>query len=351
MQTEAWTSEEENRPAPSSMIGVRLILAAFWRARALGLTYVGLCVFLMLLYIGLVRQPVYEAAAIIGPVPNSASSAPQGAAAALAGLAGVASDDSSGATFSKFTRVLTSTRLAARLERDHGAMKMLIGGWNPGEQKWEPPSGVAAWTTGLVKSVLGMPAWTEPTVEDLAAKLSTMVSVNPAAGSDPLQLRAQFYSVTVESRDRQMAARLLGWILQAADSLVREDQMIRTEGRIAYLTKTLNSTNDVALRDYLNQVMVGQEQTLMTLKADQHFAFDLVDPPSVPTRTVGFSNLTLLVLAVLFGFLIVVALMFLELQERMDAHFRTGKDPLADPFPNPIHQAIGSARRLFGGKP
>ncbi len=339
---------DDAQDADVPAIGGALFLAALWRARALCLTVVGGCLLVTFLYVTLIRQPLYEATATVGPVPNTTNAAPQGATAVIADLAGATGADPGATMLGKYRQILVSTRLADRLERDHGVMKALIPGWNEQSKKWELPPGIVPYSIDATKRLLGMPGWSPPTPATLSQYLSTVVSVDPIQSGDPLELHSQFYTVSVQNQDRDYAIKLLGWMLGEADAIVRQDELVRTRNRVAYLTDTLRTTDDIPLRDYLNQLMVGQEQTLMTLKADRQFAFDLVDVPSAPSKPAGFSNVVLLLLALMFGLLLDTAILFVLLQDRMSAYQASGTNPLADPFPNPLRQAWHA---VFGPRP
>lgn len=318
-------------PPPAVPLGK--LFVAVWRARMLTLFLVLCCILAVVFYVLVLRQPTYTATATIGPVSATLSQGrPQGLAA-LAGLGIGGGDDQ----FNKYRQLLDSTRLAGRLERDHGVMRKVIPGWDEETHSWQQPGGLITSLKLGVRAMLGMPPWTPPTPATLAAMLQLKLKVqSTASGLELLDRRSQIYTVTFESRDRDYTVQLLNWILKDADTLVREDQLTTTSNRIAYLKKVMEHTPELYVRDTLQQILVDQENSLMTLQVDKYYAFDMIDPPSADTVPGGPSATTLLMGAVFFGLLIAFLIIYILFRRRMQHAYSDGSDPLAEPFPNPF---------------
>jgi len=320
-----------------------LLLDGLWKGRVLGALIISAFVLLAVLYCVFLRHPPYVAAAVIEPPINSGSQI-SGANQMLASFAGIEASGSA-AQFTKYLQVLGSNRFAERMDQDHHLMRAMNEGWNEKTHSWTPPSGPMADFKARVKAMLGMRPWTPPDMSSLAQNLQGMTSISLVPGRSPLDLRSQVFSVSVRAKTPQQAFNLLSWSLRAADDLVREDQLARTTNRIAYLKAQIDSTQEVYLRQSLQQILMSQEETLMTLHADRFFAVDLVDRPSVSNVPIGTSVSTLLITAAAMGFfvysLFVIVLLFRRIRSPKPA------DSLRAPFPDPLGSAFGRLRAAF----
>jgi len=320
-----------------------LIVNGLWKGRNLGVLIVAGFLVLAVLYIVFLRHLPYVATSVIEPPINSGSQL-SGANQLFASFTGV--EGAGGSTqFTKYLQVVGSTRFAERMEQDHGVMRILNGGWNPRTHSWTPPDGVLAEMKARLKAMLGMRPWEPPNVESLAQQLHGMISISLVPGRSPLDLRSQVFSISVKARSPQLAYNLLSWTLRAADDVVREDQLSRTINRIAYLKAQIDSTEEVYLRQSLQQILMSQEEMLMTLHADKYYAFDLVDRPNVSNSPTGTSATTVLAMAVAAGLLvyvcIVVVLLFGRIRSSQPA------ESLRAPFPDPLGSVFGRLRAAF----
>lgn len=320
-----------------------LVSAGLWRAWKLGLSILAVFVGLALFYVTVLRHPPYVATAVIEP-PISSGPQLSGASQMLASLAGVESNAGS-AQFTKYLQVIGSTRFAEEMDRQHGVMRMLVSGWDPRTQSWTPPQGALADFKAKIKQLLGMPGWTPPDASSLAETLQSMTTIALVPGRSPLDLRSQVFSVSVRAKNREQALNLLTWTLRTADYIVRQDQLARTINRIAYLKQQIDATQEVYLRQSLQQILMSQEETLMTLQADKYYALDVVDTPSVSDKPVGTSGTAILFMAAAAGGLVYVLVVAFLLSRRL-RNPRQG-DPLRTPFPNPIGMAVGRLKTAF----
>jgi hypothetical protein len=329
---------------PSMTIG--LLLAGMWKARKLGVLIIGAFVIAAILYVIFLRHPDYVATAVVEP-PISSGPQLSGATQVLASFAGIESA-SSGAQFTKYLQVVGSTRFAARMDRDDGVMKILVSGWDEGTHTWTPPSGFVADAKAKLKAMLGMRPWAPPTTSSLATTLQHMTTIALVPGRSPLDLRSQVFSIAVTAPSRDLALNLLSWTLKSADDLVREDQLARTTNRIAYLTQQMGSTQEVYLRQSLQQILMVQEETLMTLRADKYYAIDVIDLPNVSDIPTGSSSTTILAIYALLGFAVYAGIVFVLLILRTRRTRPGFADPLREPFPDPLAATARYVRSGFG---
>lgn len=301
------------------------------------------CLLLMIVYIALLRQPDYLAVAVIGAPANSSLTSTSGQAlSAITGI-DIGGDETQ---FNKLIQVLSSTRLAARLEKDHGVMKRVFEGWDEQTKSWQPPPGILPAVKRVAKAMLGLPPWQPPTPSALANFLKQRMTIDPQKppGQGPLSIRSSIFAVSIDYEDRDYAITLLRQILMDADALVREDQLAATASRIRHLNTAMTGTQELYLRETLQQLLMDQERTLMTLRADRFYAFDMIDPPNADPIPTGPSVPMFLLLSLVGGGLLASVAIYVIALRRHRAAFATGTDPFAAPFPDPV----AAFARLFG---
>jgi len=334
-------------------VPLSLFIKGLLAARRLIASIVAASVVVACIYI-FMKPPLYIASATIGPSAES-TTAQGGISSALsaAGLGGAFGGGGAG-TFTKYVQLLHSRRLAEMLETKQGVLRHLyVDFWDEKTHSWKPPSGPIASVKAVIKSAIGR-QWRPPSADDLSDALSQIVSVSSASSTSMLEisaLRNQITTVSVTSKDRDYAIALLGYILKDADAIAREDRLANASNRIQYLNALTKTTTDVYLTSSLSQLLMDQERTLMVLKADQYYAFDMIDPPHANVRPLGTSPITVLMGFFAFAFATAAALVYFILKRRVSNASVTGEDPLAQPFPDPINMAgrlmTRSYRRLF----
>jgi len=223
----------------------------------------------------------------------------------------------------------------------------MIRGWNERTHTWTPPHGPLSALKAGVKAMLGMRPWAPPDATTLAKMLQTATTISLVPGKSPLDLRSQVFSIGVKAKNRALALNLLSWTLRAADDIVREDQLARTINRVAYLKQQIDATQEVYLRQSLQQILMAQEETLMTLQADKFYAVDLIDLPSVPSSPTGTSGVAILAIATMLGLVFYAAMVAYMLFRRLRNPRPSGTDPLRAPFPDPLGSAVGRLRAAF----
>ena len=309
-----------------------LLFRALWRAKRLVATIVFVCAVLAVLYKIFLAQTIYLASATIEPTSGAATASGAGLLAALSrGSMGANADQ-----FQKYLQVIQSTRLAARIEHDHQVMERLSSAWDPATGKFDlPKSPFAAFKTWL-KHKLGLPDNPQSRTTALVQMLSTQLDVNQLApDASLLGPRPMIYVVTLKIPDHDYSVELLQYILRESDTLVREDQFRTTSTRMNYLTSMLNHATDVNARQNIEPIMLDQQSTLMTLKADRNYAFDMIDPPYADTQPVGASGVAILVLGMFIGLMLSGVAIYFIVRRRLDS-LPANADPLAEPFPDPL---------------
>jgi len=335
------TSQRVPSPNEPPDIPLSVLFKAFWKARNFVVTIIGASVVLSFVYLA-TSQRAYSVETVIGPAQDSSG----GAKSALAGITGALfGGGDTDVNFSKFRQILTSARLADRLEKDHRVAKTLMGGWDEQTHSWLPPSGPLAFIKGGLKALLGLPGWAPPDSAQLAGQLHEIVQIERIGQGGPLDMKTNLLIVSVKMADKNYAIQLLNWILRDADHVVREDQLTNTTNRIGYLRDALSKTNEVNLIQSLQQILMNEERTQMMLQADKYYAVDVIDPPHYNPSNYSPRPSLVVFSAILLGLLVSMGIIYIIFRRRM-ALAQREEDIFATPFPNPIWYAATKIRNL-----
>jgi hypothetical protein len=184
------------------------------------------------------------------------------------GLAGGGSD-----TFDQYTELLTSNRLAAKLAQDQNVLRsMFYGRYDWDRHQWKQRDGVTGAIVNFAKGLLHYPIKAQPDQDDVTHFLASNVDVDAP-------LTTTFVTVSLIAKDPKEADWLLNTLLLDADSIIREDKRRDVAARIVYLKAALPQVTQADERDTLTSLLTDQEQSMMTIAADNRFSSTLVDTP------------------------------------------------------------------------
>lgn len=94
----------------------------------------------------------------------------------------------------------------------------------------------------------------------------------------------QLRRVTLQLRDRELAADMLRALHRLTDETIRTDARTRTDERIAYLRAQLGMVANPDHRDALVGLLKEQERTRMMVGIDDDYAAENIDPPSIRNK-------------------------------------------------------------------
>jgi LPS O-antigen subunit length determinant protein (WzzB/FepE family) len=328
------------RLEPLPEIPLSYLLRAFWEGRKLIVATVALFVVLGMVFLAIVPRQ-YTISATIGPAQNGADSGKS----ALGGLSMILGGGDSDTNFVKFKQVLSSTRLAHYLDEKHSVGKVLMSGWDEKTKSFRPPTGIGPTVKGAIKVMLGLPSWIPPDDSQLAGMLQRSVVTARIGGNGPLDFKSTLVSVTMKTEDRDYGIKLLTWVLHDADQIVRDDQLRNTSNRIGYLRALLLKSNEVYLNQSLQQILMNEERTAMTLQADRFYAVDLIDPPHCDTQDFSPRPSAVIPLCVLLGLILSGIVIFAIFRQRV-AIAQSEDELFVPPFPGPVAVVIAACRKI-----
>ena len=91
-------------------------------------------------------------------------------------------------------------------------------------------------------------------------------------------------SLTIDWRDRQVAADWANAYIKFADDSLRNRTMDESRVTIEYLDAQLKAEESVPVRESLFQMLEGQQKSLVFAKTRREFAFRIIDPAVVPDK-------------------------------------------------------------------
>jgi LPS O-antigen subunit length determinant protein (WzzB/FepE family) len=90
--------------------------------------------------------------------------------------------------------------------------------------------------------------------------------------------------VALERENPEQAAYWLRLFIETLDTHLKEQAIKEAEANITYLTKQIDETPLLEMRQALYGVIAEQTRQIMLAKAQQYFAFKIIDPPEPPDK-------------------------------------------------------------------
>lgn len=236
-----------------------------------------------------------KSSSMLGSIGSMGLGSTSGSLGSLAKLTGQSADDS---LFDRYQALFYSQSLANSLLADRATVAVLFGlTWDRDEKKWKQPSGLGSSVKQMLRWIVGANAWHPPQTSDLVKFLQKNLSVQKDRSTD-------FVSLSFTSKDPQFSLKFLNEVHHIADGLLRQQVLVSSQRRVDFLTDQLKQTSVGEYRQTLTSLILSEAKTLMVAHADESFAVDVIDRPTVPTQPSGPKRL----MNILAGFLLGVLL-------------------------------------------
>jgi hypothetical protein len=277
------TADPSSAPAPQAFLPAVLadITRRWWLLPA------GLLLGLALVTVYLNRTPHFYAAELkVHPAPSTSGKtpvSPLGGLAAIAGLGSGASGNEAVAPFRFYLDGLYSLEVARRLARDEALMRTIYASeWDAKAQRWREPASLPASIRSGLAGLMGLPrfGWQPPDARRLQGYIGYAVTVRQS-------VRTPVVTLAHDATDPVFAATFLTRLHQVLDDYLREQQALRTQGNITYLTAELQKATLAEQRRSLVAALAEQERQAMLAFGSAPYAADPFDDATVsatPTR-------------------------------------------------------------------
>jgi uncharacterized protein involved in exopolysaccharide biosynthesis len=241
-------------------------------ALIVGVTVFGLLV--AMLYIR-VATPDYTAKALVAPFGATPLTSKIGTLESVAASFGFNSDKTQQFTdFWRFRALLTSSRLAARLQSNHPEINRIFGErWDDVHRTWVPQTGIRATLKSYLFALLGRPQSPVPGPSELARALERRIVIADVP-------KTNFISIEFRDQDRNFALETVALLFSEAEEVLRDEAAQQADKRIRYLQQQL-------IPETLGDVRIGLAQRLVQEIGNRSmmiptipFAAQMVDQPS-----------------------------------------------------------------------
>ena len=290
-------------------IDVTRYIAKCWRFTRLYTTSLALAFVVGLAsYVCAPRQ--YTAVAVLGPVTSATPSSYSlvGSAVAMLGnkLSGGADAEQ---MFTEYSQLLTSTRLSQTLIEKHDIFGVVFHDqWDTTQKQWKV--GKLRALKNWLSSILGTYPKSAPDADDLDHyfdKHLHIEQVSPVASSSLLSTSSML-RVSFDFDDPYASAKILGEILNEADSILRSDQKKDVDARIRHIEDILPTVTVTDQREALITVLSNQLETQTLIQSDKRYGSVLVDPPHASLTPTSPKLIQTMVVAALFALVIATGL-------------------------------------------
>ena len=254
-------------------------------------------------------EPLYTASMVIAPTGEAGAGGMAGRLLQygdLASLAGINLPSAEAVSpFTQFTELVTSVTVAQRLQDKYGVLQKLFErSWDAENKRWLPPEGPVESVMGWVRGFFNLPAWTPPSATSFAAYLEDELEISEVA-------RSGMRKIAFRHEDPEFAVRLLHWIHEESDELIREEAQERTTRQIEYIERKLATVSIIEHRQSLTQLLSDQEKEMMMIQVDLPFSARIIEPPTASDEPTFPKPELFLAISLVAGFFLGVFLVVL----------------------------------------
>ena len=295
--------------------------AVIWKNRRMISAVVAVVVAITTVY-AIISPNIYCSKAVIMPI-GAGKSVPSGLAQMASQFAGISLPGNPGKD--EIQGLLNSNILKKDIIERYRLMPLLFpDSWDREKGEWKKPGKfgeIIHWfnprflLSQLVKLIHPPPESIKkhdkdgdlaPDIHDGIRKLTDMVKVSEDRKSGCI-------TVSVEDRDPELAARLVGYILHSLRQHMSREAIRLARGNREYLTRQLKTTTDPIIRNKIYELIASQVERETLAGNTEGYAFKVIDPPMVPDKRIKPKRSLMVVLgAVVSTFLGIFLAFFME---------------------------------------
>jgi len=243
------------------------------------------------------KPDIYRAEMVVAPVGGNAPSSSDLLIGRLGGLASMAGLTGGGGSSSMNLAMLKSRVFIKNVIKKNSLLPALFPDkWDQEKKDW---------------IVAGPEA--QPTLWDGYRALKNNLDISTDA-------KTGLTTLSLTRRDPEQAAMWLGLFIADLNDTLKEQAVREADANIEYMTRQVQETPLVEMRQSLYNVIAEQTQRKMLAKAQPYFAFKIIDPPEVPDKKYGPRRANIVILGTLiagvFAFFLAFLLDFIKRQGR-----------------------------------
>ncbi|MGA1866907.1 MAG: Wzz/FepE/Etk N-terminal domain-containing protein [bacterium] len=246
-------------------------------------------------FVSLLMPNIYRAEVVIAPVEKKGSSG--GVAAFMGqfnGLASITGISLGNESNEIDLAILKSRTFIKKVVKENNLMPILF------IDKWDKENNIWIETDPEL----------QPTLWDAYRLLDNILTVSTDRKSD-------LTKVALERTDPEQAASLLTLFIESLGKHLKDQAIKEAEANIEYLTKQIEDTPLLEMRQALYTVIAEQTRQIMLAKAQQYFSFKIIDPPEIPDKKYKPNRRMIVILfTLLVNFIAIFIAFFLEYLEK-----------------------------------
>lgn len=262
------------------------ILSVVWRGKWILIVVTLLCVGLAVAYVATAKR-WYRAEVLLKPTETKTSEGLSGQGGGAGGLASLVGINIGGNGSAERIAVLSSREFTSSFIMEQNLLPVFFASkWDASAKRWNVQD------TKL-----------QPDIRDGVAYFNKKVrSVTEDRKTDLVTL-------TVEWTDPVIAAKWANLLVRRVNDRMRERALTESENNVSFLKQELATSNVVTLQQSIGHVLEAELQKLMLAKANEEFAFRVIDHAEVPKYPVKPQPIIVVAAALLIG--ISISVLFL----------------------------------------
>jgi predicted RNA-binding protein YlxR (DUF448 family) len=191
--------------------------------------------------------------------------------------------------------MLYARSIAEKFNQEENALQRLYANrWDKEKQAWLPPTGLKASVQKTLRRLIGRPAWVSPSITDLEQYIKKSIIV------EPMDTKALF-KMKIRTDDPQTGYWLLNGVFNAAQSVFKEAEITKQQGRADYVLDVLQTVTDINQRRSLISILDSLQMQLVIANTKEPIALDILQSASIPDVPVGPRLGMTLVLSIILG--------------------------------------------------
>jgi uncharacterized protein involved in exopolysaccharide biosynthesis len=229
-------------------------------------------------------KELYRAEVLLKATDNRSSQGLSGQLGALGGLASLAGFGTANDTSAEPLAVLTSREFTGAFIEEQNLLPVFF------YKKWDAANN--RWKSSKLKD--------RPDIRDAVKYFDKTIR------STQEDKKTGFIRMYVEWTDPKVAAEWANLLVARVNETMRNRALVESETNVAFLKQELASSNVVALQQSIGRVLEDELQKLMLAKANNEYAFKILDHAQPPKWRSSPQRALIVVSALLFGFSISV---------------------------------------------
>ena len=184
--------------------------------------------------------------------------------------------------------------------------------WDATNQQWEPrPEKNTTWWNDIRRYISINPTTPkkrsktmEPSLEQAYKKLKGILSTS-------IDKKTELVTLSINGQEPELAAELVNILITEINQVLQQKAILKAQKSVTYLQNELNSTNLDELRILYAQLIQEQIKTVTLAKANDEYAFEVLDPAVAPQSPFKPNRKLIVLLSIIIGLIMGVVLAFI----------------------------------------